>query len=1003
MKRLLTASVLGIAGTVGSVLLSTIETPALATLLLAGGVNSLVGILGGVIANDGSVVWDKIGEKLQDNDTILQNNDLKKAVGIAIAAIIAQTAKDENKVNLAYKSHIKKLGKYTVDNWVKLCNEGIISLNEAIFTPIQEHNLSGLMLRKSDEVKFSRVFNTDEIKDKEVWKSLVEIIIENSRILSELKTIEEEKIVIDNIIDSLAEALSNNFLKAFREVLKEDFANGGKAFAGFTMDMFKDLQQGINESNNLILKKLDNLTINDTEEDSQLLTELAKSYNCTVENKKEIKNKLNEEFKQINQKLAALQSNNTEEFRKLGNKIDSEFENIRELLKEIDVKLDELLNITVSIKDETGEILQTVRRLEEQQLISQQNTAPSLLITGDAPKAIANWQGRIKELENIRKWILNPDVNLVGVDGIGGMGKSSLVGKIFADKQDDELNKKVTKRYWADVSNGALFVDVARKVLDKFEGEEKKRDEKQLVDDLLKCLQSGQHLLVLDNLESLLLPNRTFKDSYYQEFFNAWCEFGHQTTIVVTTREKPSLQGMEWINLEGLKVEEGANLLRELGIKGDLAGFSELVGGYPLLLKLVADLLKDEEVGYPEDPDLKRLDSLGLGNLGEILTDERVKGQHRRETVGMVAVLDATTSRLTLQQKAFWCRLSVYQQGFDKVAASFMGEGEVEAELRKLSNRSLLQRSLIGDDYVYQFQPVVKEYALIGLGDATDAHLRAINYYLSILQLHPNNKKTMQPYLETFYHWCQLGDYDTAFDVLREVDRFLTLQGFYGVLVQSYSELVEAFQEENDPHNWKYGASLTDLGVAYDSLGEYQTAIDYHQQSLTISREIGYRQGEGSSLGNLGVAYDSLGEYQTAIDYHQQYLTISREIGDRQGEAKSLGGLGNAYNSLGEYQTAIDYYQQSLTIAEDIGAIYSVASFYYNLGNTYEKLNRKKEAIQSYHYARELYQRIGLGSKIQNCDNQINTLSSSQRLSIWQRIKRILQRFLQWLRSHYSN
>ena len=37
MKRLLTASVLGIAGTVGSVLLSTIETPALATLLLAGG------------------------------------------------------------------------------------------------------------------------------------------------------------------------------------------------------------------------------------------------------------------------------------------------------------------------------------------------------------------------------------------------------------------------------------------------------------------------------------------------------------------------------------------------------------------------------------------------------------------------------------------------------------------------------------------------------------------------------------------------------------------------------------------------------------------------------------------------------------------------------------------------------------------------------------------------------------------------------------------------------
>ncbi|MDJ0582320.1 hypothetical protein [Crocosphaera sp.] len=421
MKRLLTASVLGIAGTVGSVLLSTIETPALATLLLAGGVNSLVGVLGGVIANDGSVVWDKIGEKLQDNDTILQNNDLKKAVGIAIAAIIAQTAKDENKVNLAYKPHIKKLGKYTVDNWVKLCSEGIISLDEASLILIQEHNLSCLMLQTSDDVKYSRVFNTDQIKDKKIWGNLVQVIIENSKILSELETIEEEEIVINKIIYNLAEALSNNFLKAFREVLKEDFANGGKAFAGFTMDMFKELQQGINEGNNLILEKLNNLSINNSGENSNLLTELAKLYDCTVENKEEIKNNLNGEFSKIDQQLTALQSNNTEAFIKLGNQIHSGFENIRELLKDIDVKLDELFGIVKfgfqrseanqeDIKDKTGEILKTVKKLEAQQLISQQNTAPSLLITGDPPKAIANWQGRIKELETnelpqlLRSW-----------------------------------------------------------------------------------------------------------------------------------------------------------------------------------------------------------------------------------------------------------------------------------------------------------------------------------------------------------------------------------------------------------------------------------------------------------------------------------------------------------------------------------------------------------------------------------------------------------------------
>jgi tetratricopeptide (TPR) repeat protein len=65
------------------------------------------------------------------------------------------------------------------------------------------------------------------------------------------------------------------------------------------------------------------------------------------------------------------------------------------------------------------------------------------------------------------------------------------------------------------------------------------------------------------------------------------------------------------------------------------------------------------------------------------------------------------------------------------------------------------------------------------------------------------------------------------------------------------------------------------LGNAYDALGEYQRAIDFHQQSLKIKREIGDRHGEANSLGNLGAAYCSLGNYQRAIDFQQQSLAIS--------------------------------------------------------------------------------------------------------------------------------
>ncbi|MEL0597311.1 MAG: CHAT domain-containing tetratricopeptide repeat protein, partial [Planktothrix rubescens PR222] len=158
--------------------------------------------------------------------------------------------------------------------------------------------------------------------------------------------------------------------------------------------------------------------------------------------------------------------------------------------------------------------------------------------------------------------------------------------------------------------------------------------------------------------------------------------------------------------------------------------------------------------------------------------------------------------------------------------------------------------------------------------------------------------------------------------------------------------------------------------IAYCSLGQYQQAIDYHQQNLTIAREIGSRRGEGSALGSLGIAYCSLGQYQQAIDYHQQRLTIAREIGDRRGEGNGLGGLGNAYGSLGEYQQAINYYQQYLTIAREIGDRGGEGFALGGLGNAYLSLRQYQQAID-YHQ-----QRLTIAREIGNRGGEFSGLNS---------------------------
>jgi CHAT domain-containing protein len=179
------------------------------------------------------------------------------------------------------------------------------------------------------------------------------------------------------------------------------------------------------------------------------------------------------------------------------------------------------------------------------------------------------------------------------------------------------------------------------------------------------------------------------------------------------------------------------------------------------------------------------------------------------------------------------------------------------------------------------------------------------------------------------------------------------------------------------------GTSLGNLGLAYQFLGDYAKAIEYHQQSLAIKREIKDRQGEGTSLGNLGVAYQSLGDYAKAIEYHQQSLAIKREIKDRRGEESSLGNLGLAYQSLGDYAKAIEHYQQSLAIAREIKNRLGEGTSLGNLGNAYYFLGDYTRAIeyqqQSLAIAKGIKDRQGEGVSLGNLGNAYYSLRDYDR------------------------
>src|SRR5690606_39989149 len=88
----------------------------------------------------------------------------------------------------------------------------------------------------------------------------------------------------------------------------------------------------------------------------------------------------------------------------------------------------------------------------------------------------------------------------------------------------------------------------------------------------------------------------------------------------------------------------------------------------------------------------------------------------------------------------------------------------------------------------------------------------------------------------------------------------------------------------------------------------------------------------GNILTNYGIVYKNLQDYDPALRYQQEALDLYEKIGNLSGAARALGNLATLYDLTGKPERAIDYYLQALTMNEKLGDNRRIASDYTNLG-----------------------------------------------------------------------
>ena len=222
---------------------------------------------------------------------------------------------------------------------------------------------------------------------------------------------------------------------------------------------------------------------------------------------------------------------------------------------------------------------------------------------------VTEFLGRTSELNMLEKWLLRDRCRLITIQGMGGVGKTSLSIKLAQQTQD-----KFDCVIWRSLRDVLPLKELLADIIQFLSDEQiTEVDLPETIGGRISCLidylRSLRCLLVLDNLESLLSSNVRAglyreESKGYGELFRRLGETKHQSCLLLTTREKPkqiaALEGeifpVRTLKLSGFQEESGSEILKKKGLNGSQLEFNKLVRRYSgnvLALKIVSTTIRD--------------------------------------------------------------------------------------------------------------------------------------------------------------------------------------------------------------------------------------------------------------------------------------------------------------------------------------------------------------------------------------------------------------------------
>jgi len=165
--------------------------------------------------------------------------------------------------------------------------------------------------------------------------------------------------------------------------------------------------------------------------------------------------------------------------------------------------------------------------------------------------------------------------------------------------------------------------------------------------------------------------------------------------------------------------------------------------------------------------------------------------------------------------------------------------------------------------------------------------------------------------------------------MIPKISEALEILGEFSMTKENFSEAInryiQALKLEEKLGNQKRMADFYDLlGAVYFYQEIFPKALEYNQQSLSIYQNLKDTTNTAKVLNHLGSLYNSRqycekrtseeikADYETALNYYQQSLNLLELVKSKEGIVNSWSNIGNLYRRMGKLDQALEYVQKAV-------------------------------------------------------------------------------------------